>query len=85
LLVVGRDEIFVIDAKTNWRVRRLAYGESRMERMRSVISTSVTCTPAEGLEAIESTVISPYRYGLLFIYQSAFDQNLTVFPEDPRG
>ena len=56
LLVVGRDEIFVIDAKTNWRPRWLAYGESRMERMRSMISTSVTYIPAEVLEAAESTV-----------------------------
>lgn len=40
-LVVGREHIFVIAARTNWRMRKFAYGESRMEIIRSRISTSV--------------------------------------------
>lgn len=45
----------MIAANTNWRVRWLAYGESRMERMRSMISTSVTYNPVS--EAIESNIV----------------------------
>jgi hypothetical protein len=53
--------------------------------MRSTISTSVTYTPAEELEAIESIIVNPYRCSVLIIYQSTLDQKVTVFTEDPCG
>jgi len=65
LLVVGREEIFVIDANTNCRVSWLAYGESRMERIRSMISTSVTYT---GIRKSRKQHRRPYRFCQFFVY-----------------
>ena len=67
------DDIFVIDAKTNWRVRWLAYGESRIERIRSTIPTSVTCTPTEAIRSGKRQGNTPYRCGMFLIHESTLD------------
>ena len=84
-LVVGREQIFVIAARTNWRMRKFAYGESRIEMIRSTTSASVIWEVWIFINRSYGCRAETYRFWSIFVHQTILKQNFAVFTNDPSS
>jgi hypothetical protein len=85
-LVVGREDIFVIAVRTNCRMRKFAYGESRMEMIRSRTSASVIWEQQMMFISLGyGCRTGAYRFWVILVHQTTLKQNFAVFADNPSG